>query len=92
MQAPRAGTSHEALARDRILAPLGMGSTGLALTGDMERRLAAGHNGGTGGYRSLIGFDPDGRHGVVILSNANVGVDDLGFYLVSPAFPLSASN
>jgi serine-type D-Ala-D-Ala carboxypeptidase/endopeptidase len=38
------------------------------------------HNGGTGGYRSFIGFDPKGRIGVVALSNTftNVGLDDIG--------------
>jgi hypothetical protein len=33
------------------------------------------HDGGTGGYRSMVGWVPSGRHGVVALS-ANVrGVD-----------------
>ena len=43
------------------------------------------HNGGTGGYRSFIGFDPKARTGVVVLSNASTpsGVDDIGFGLLS---------
>ena len=47
------------------------------------------HNGGTGGYRGFIGFDAVAGHGIVILSNANVSVDDLGFHLIDPSFPLS---
>jgi len=48
------------------------------------------HNGGTGGYRSWIGFDPKSRTGVVVLSNASTaaGVDDIGLHLLDPAAPL----
>jgi len=48
------------------------------------------HNGGTGGYRTWIGFDPKSRTGVVVLSNTstNAGVDDIGLHLLDPAFPL----
>jgi CubicO group peptidase (beta-lactamase class C family) len=46
------------------------------------------HNGGTGGYRSWIGFDPKSRTGVVVLSNASVGVDDIGAHLLYPTIPL----
>jgi serine-type D-Ala-D-Ala carboxypeptidase/endopeptidase len=37
------------------------------------------HNGGTGGYRSFLGFNADRNIGVVILSNSSVGFDDLGY-------------
>ena len=46
------------------------------------------HNGGTGGYRTFTGFDPARRVGVVVLSNVNAGVDDLGFHLLDATFPL----
>src|SRR5205823_4417979 len=48
------------------------------------------HNGGTGGYRSWIGFDPKSRTGVVVLSNTstNAGVDDIGLHLLDPTAPL----
>jgi serine-type D-Ala-D-Ala carboxypeptidase/endopeptidase len=39
----RAGKSYEELVRERILAPLGMTSTGIALTPEMASRLALGH-------------------------------------------------
>jgi len=48
------------------------------------------HNGGTNGYRAFIGFDPQARTGVVVLSNMVTpgGVDDLGFHLLDPDLPL----
>ena len=46
------------------------------------------HNGGTGGYRTFIGFDPVRRIGVVVLSNFNRSVDDLGYHLLDESFPL----
>jgi CubicO group peptidase (beta-lactamase class C family) len=36
------------------------------------------HNGGTGGYRSFMGFDPQTKRGVVILCNSANEVDTLG--------------
>ena len=48
------------------------------------------HNGGTGGYRSFIGYDPKARVGVVVLANAETinGVDDIGRHLLDPKVPL----
>ena len=43
------------------------------------------HNGMTGGYASFIGFTEDRRHGVVILTNTNSNVDDLGFAALLPS-------
>ncbi|MGI9434989.1 MAG: serine hydrolase, partial [Geminicoccaceae bacterium] len=40
----RMGKRYEALVHDRILDPLGMNSTGINLTPDIEARLAKGHN------------------------------------------------
>jgi len=47
------------------------------------------HNGGTGGYRSFLGFTADGRRGVVILTNTAVDVDDLGFATLNADAPLA---
>jgi len=47
------------------------------------------HNGGTGGYRTFIGFDPARRTGVVVLSNSNIGVDDIGLHFIDPRLPLA---
>ncbi|HYI10065.1 MAG TPA: serine hydrolase [Thermoanaerobaculia bacterium] len=167
----RAGMDYETLVRKRILEPLGMKSTSIALSKAMQERLAAGHdagldpaanwdvptlagagalrstvndlltflaaqlgytksplaapmaamlaarratggegteialgwhisrvqgtevvwhNGGTGGYRSFVGFDPKSRTGVVVLSNTstNAGIDDIGRHLLVAASPL----
>jgi serine-type D-Ala-D-Ala carboxypeptidase/endopeptidase len=46
------------------------------------------HNGGTGGYRSFIGYDPEMGVAVVVLSNTAGDVDDIGLHLLNPKFPL----
>ncbi|MFT3875089.1 MAG: serine hydrolase domain-containing protein [Propioniciclava sp.] len=33
------------------------------------------HNGGTGGFRSFVGFDPDARRGIVVLADTERDVD-----------------
>ncbi len=40
------------------------------------------HNGGTGGFRSFIGFTEDSRFGVLVLSNSSEDVDDLAVALL----------
>ncbi|MFQ5705412.1 MAG: DUF3471 domain-containing protein [Gemmatimonadales bacterium] len=47
------------------------------------------HNGGTGGYRTWAGFDPERRVGAVVLHNSARSVDDIGFHLLDPEFPLA---
>jgi CubicO group peptidase (beta-lactamase class C family) len=47
------------------------------------------HNGGTGGYRTFIGFDVVRHAGVVVLSNSNSSVDDIGLHFVDPRMPLA---
>ena len=49
------------------------------------------HSGGTGGFRSFIGFDRDAGIGVVVLSNAAREVDDVGFHLLDRRFALAAT-
>ena len=46
------------------------------------------HNGGTGGYRSFAGFDEVRRVAVIVLTNANIGTDDIGFHLLDATLPL----
>lgn len=57
-------------------------------TGDRE---IVWHNGGTGGYRTFMGYDPKTQRGVVVLSNLSTvaGVDDIGLHLLDPALPLA---
>jgi D-alanyl-D-alanine-carboxypeptidase/D-alanyl-D-alanine-endopeptidase len=49
------------------------------------------HNGGTGGYRSFIGFDPKSGVGVVLLSimSTRTGMDDIGMHLLDSSAPLA---
>lgn len=62
-----------------------------AAMGWMVRKADGGdivwHNGGTGGYRTFMGFDPVRRVGVTVLTNAATtrGGDDIGFHLLTGA-------
>lgn len=49
------------------------------------------HNGGTGGYRSFVGYLRKAGVGVVVLSNTatEVGGDDIGFHLLDKSLPLA---
>ncbi|MFK5973649.1 MAG: serine hydrolase [Flavobacteriaceae bacterium] len=47
------------------------------------------HNGGTGGYRTFAGFVKGGDKAVVVLSNSNAAVDDIGIHILRPASPLN---
>ena len=51
------------------------------------------HNGGTGGYRSFIGFSPKTKVGVVVLSNTSTlaGVDDIGLHVLDARLPTMES-
>jgi CubicO group peptidase (beta-lactamase class C family) len=46
------------------------------------------HNGGTGGYRAFLGFIKETGKGVVVLTNSDAGVDDIGLHLLDPATQL----
>ncbi|MDR7221610.1 serine hydrolase [Aminobacter aminovorans] len=47
------------------------------------------HNGGTGGFTTFIGFHPASRTGVVVLSNSDTGVNDIGMHLLNRDIPLT---
>ncbi len=48
------------------------------------------HNGGTGGYRTFLGFVPSERRAVVVLTNSTgVGADDIGMHLLVPSLRLA---
>jgi D-alanyl-D-alanine-carboxypeptidase/D-alanyl-D-alanine-endopeptidase len=46
------------------------------------------HNGGTGGFRSFLGFDAAAGWGVVVLTNTSRSVDAIGLHLLDAATPL----
>lgn len=50
------------------------------------------HNGMTGGYASFLGFTADGRHGVVVLTNTAIPVDDIGFAALDSSLPLAPAR
>lgn len=56
------------------------------LIADINGRRFVWHNGATGGYSSFIGFDPEAREGIVILSNSVISVDALAQRLVTQYF------
>ncbi|HEY4363921.1 MAG TPA: serine hydrolase [Bryobacteraceae bacterium] len=68
------------------------GETGLGwiILSPHGREIAA-HDGGTGGFRSWIGYDPSNRTGVVVLSNAatTIGGFDIGMHLLDRQWPLA---
>jgi CubicO group peptidase (beta-lactamase class C family)/ATP-dependent Clp protease adapter protein ClpS len=47
------------------------------------------HNGGTGGYRSFLGFTANRERGVIILTNTSADPDDLGFATLDADAPLA---
>ncbi|HEX6628800.1 MAG TPA: serine hydrolase, partial [Gemmatimonadaceae bacterium] len=71
-------------------APAGNMAIGLNwLTARAGGRTIVWHNGGTGGYRTFIGFEPSQKTGVVVMTNsAGAGADDVGFHILNPALPL----
>jgi D-alanyl-D-alanine-carboxypeptidase/D-alanyl-D-alanine-endopeptidase len=66
-------------------APVEGGSIGLGwfVRGDAGDSLVW-HNGQTGGHHSFVGFSRSSDKGVVILTNHNDSIDDLGFLLLMP--------
>lgn len=41
------------------------------------------HDGGTDGFRSFMGFDPNSKTGVVVLSNSETDVEHIGFHILN---------
>ena len=46
------------------------------------------HGGGTGGYRTFVGYSPKSRVGVVVLSNSSTPINDLALYVFDRNSPL----
>lgn len=46
------------------------------------------HSGGTGGYRSFIGFNKETGSGAIVLSNSNSDISDLYFHLLDNRYKL----
>jgi hypothetical protein len=65
-----------------------IGDTGLAWHFAGQTEHVVWHNGRTGGYASFVGFVPDKKRGVVLLSNSSASLDDLGLHLLDSGYPL----
>jgi serine-type D-Ala-D-Ala carboxypeptidase/endopeptidase len=50
------------------------------------------HNGGTGGYRTFVGFEPKKRVGVVMLTNISTSIDDLAREILDPSLAAKAAQ
>jgi CubicO group peptidase (beta-lactamase class C family) len=46
------------------------------------------HNGGTGGFRSFVGFDRSTGRAVAVLTNTTQSIDDIGLHLIDSTLPL----
>ena len=73
--------------------PAGQGSMDIALGWHIFKAPAGDlmwHNGGTGGYRTFMGYNPRTRVGIVVLSNTSTpaGPDDIGRHLLDASIPL----
>ena len=44
------------------------------------------HNGGTGGFRSFVGYSEVSGRAVLLMANGQVNLDNLGMHLFNPAF------
>jgi serine-type D-Ala-D-Ala carboxypeptidase/endopeptidase len=72
--------------------PAGQATIGLGcIVMSAHGREIVGHNGATGGFRSVVGCARQERVGVVVLSNASTatGIDDIGLHLLHPKAPLA---
>jgi CubicO group peptidase (beta-lactamase class C family) len=84
----KAGSSplHRAIARAReVRAPTGRPDLSIALGWHIRQvngHSIVWHNGGTGGYRTWLGFDASRRIAAVVLTNSTHGADDLGYELL----------
>ena len=50
------------------------------------------HNGYTEGFSSFIGFNPDKKLGVVVLSNSEIANEYIGLHLLNDAYPMLEFN
>jgi CubicO group peptidase (beta-lactamase class C family) len=66
---------------------LSMGLGWHILKGEQQSEPILWHNGGTGGYRSFVGFCPKGKVGVVVLANTDHDVDSIAVDLLRKLAP-----
>lgn len=77
---PAMQLSHQKTTVENIETEVGLG---WHLRSEDDLEIVA-HGGATGGYRSFAGFLKGGKIGVVVLSNSNAGVQDIGAHILNP--------
>jgi CubicO group peptidase (beta-lactamase class C family) len=91
VKSPLAAAMASMLAVRRPMAAPGRGEIGLGwlIIKPFDNEIVW-HNGGTGGYRSFVGFEPKTGVGVAVLSNTftPAGIDDIGMHLLDSRLPL----
>ncbi len=71
-------------ASDKPINPVGLAW----LLAPLDGRTVFNHDGGTAGFSSSLWLDPARRRATVVLSNAQVGVNDLALHLLDSRVPL----
>lgn len=46
------------------------------------------HNGGTGGFKSFCGLDIENQRGIIVFSNSESSIDDIGLHFLDDTVPL----
>ncbi|MEV6978800.1 serine hydrolase domain-containing protein [Kitasatospora sp. NPDC093806] len=91
--APAITLTREVRHRVNPVAWMHLGWLGSRLHASQGGHLQVWHNGGTGGYRSFVGFDPEKQVGVIALANTRRSVDTAAVALLRtlqttrPTFP-----
>lgn len=87
LESPLVATAKKTHQTQKEIGPNAEVALGWHVTVMGEQRIVW-HNGGTGGFRSYIGFDAAKKMGVVVLTNGTHGADDIGVHLLSSEQPL----
>jgi serine-type D-Ala-D-Ala carboxypeptidase/endopeptidase len=86
MASPLNGTLQKCHEKQQVVTPDTAFGLGWVLSKSNEADLIW-HNGGTGGFRSYLGFNPKTQKGVVILSNSTGGDwDEFGSVILDPDY------
>ncbi len=77
-----------ALLSQTIRADAGRPGMDIGLGWHIRDKRVIWHNGGTGGFRTFAGFDPEKKIAVVVLTNSSMGADDIGFHFLDSKYEL----
>jgi serine-type D-Ala-D-Ala carboxypeptidase/endopeptidase len=90
--APAALDASLRLSRERVTTEGGQPMAMHWMLSRLGDRTFYAHEGGTGGFSSFVAFDPERKHGVIVLSDTALhslgGLGDLGLHLLDRKMPL----